>query len=241
MKADYEDFKRLGFTSKPDYDECKRLGFSRRVNYDECKRLGFSRRVDYDECKRLGFASKQTPQISKEALKNQFKTYLAQVDPKTTVIMSEMETLKAMERSLKEERKMVPKTMITDLRGTGIMCTECRTCHFTCHYDCSTRGHDKKGCSVIVNGRCTICPKKCPVEDRFDTHNVYKTIYVEEEVDEFGILVAYYTLLGKKYNGSTKESVLTSIEIRLREIEAELVDVRNNAKSCVDLLSRIHL
>ena len=200
--------------------------------------------------------SKQTPQsltLSKEALKNrdQLQTYLAQVGPKTTVIMSEMEALRTIEGSIKlfdaqadvvgKKRTIkipVPKIKVDDLQGTGKWCTSCKTCSYTCHENCAVRGHDKVGCSAIVNGRCTICPKKCPVEDHFDCDKVYKTIYIEEEVDVQEMIDKYGALMGEK---ASKESALASIEIRLQETAGELVDVLKNAKSCIDLLSHIAL
>jgi hypothetical protein len=199
---------------------------------------------------------KQTPQsltLSKEALKSRDKlqTYLSQVGPMITLILAELENLRTIQGSIKDydaeanvigkQRKakfMRPKTEVKDLEGSGTMCTNCSKCSYTCHENCGIRGADKEGCNAMSNGRCVICPGKCPASDHYDCNKVYTTILIEEEVDVKEMIDKYSSLIGMK---ASKESALIGTELKLQETTGELMEVLKNAKNCINLLDQIAL
>jgi hypothetical protein len=56
----------------------------------------------------------------------------------------------------------------------GQFVTNCKDCNMTCHERCSIcPPESKERCSVMVNGKCTICAKNCDHSRHENNHFYY--------------------------------------------------------------------
>ena len=94
-------------------------------------------------------------------LQQQVKVGLSQLDK----IQQEEYILKQHEADLaanKDFDYVVDVDKFKKIPQPNAVTTTCLVCSFTCHADCGeTKDSEKKNCSAMTNGYCTVCPQKC--------------------------------------------------------------------------------
>ena len=79
--------------------------------------------------------------------------------------------------------------------------TNCSKCHETCHDSCVyIRDEDKIHCSAMSNGKCRICKNKCPWNEHYHNHFMYKPKVVTEKCTYHDLKERYEKAQGKKWN-----------------------------------------
>lgn len=120
----------------------------------------------------------------------------------------------------------------------GSKCTNCSVCQRSCHVGCIV-GPDKRNCQAMdSNMLCTICTGKCPPHLHKDEDFFHESfeIEVEEPVEK------WVQLFSKASGGvATAENALIGLERMLHASVANLFELLEKAKDCIDELSEIAL
>ncbi|XP_057292017.1 uncharacterized protein LOC130614599 [Hydractinia symbiolongicarpus] len=114
-----------------------------------------------------------------ESLQNQIDRgmdMLQSIENMTNDILTLKGTMKA-NKDYKIKSKRYPQT--TEVVNHHI--TNCKACMFTCHNPCHIPKDKKKKCSSMRDGKCVVCPGKCPWDSHSNGHRIY--IYREIEVE----------------------------------------------------------
>ncbi|EDR22696.1 hypothetical protein EDI_268730 [Entamoeba dispar SAW760] len=131
---------------------------------------------------------------------------------------------------------MVPK--VVELNSE--YATNCKNCNKTCHYPCHVpffiSALTMRGCSCIVNGRCTVCGCSCSEHVNSTYRHDFITETKEQTVEE--IFERYNE--GKKGIASA-ENVLKRLEDEYYEIQMDCYEKQEKIKECVNILSSITL
>ncbi|XP_039635403.1 uncharacterized protein LOC120545272 [Perca fluviatilis] len=114
-------------------------------------------------------------QIKLTACINNLQEIIKEIDKKQTEIQQTQEALKKHEEEMKNNKNFtvevdepyrVKQRVVRESRwwafrfnNGGAVC--CTVCEVNCHYPCILAFYPEQ-CDVIKNGRCTVCPGKCP-------------------------------------------------------------------------------
>ena len=99
--------------------------------------------------------------------------------------------------------------------------TNCPTCMFTCHYPCKANGNIEDVCSAMTNGKCRICPGKCPWEVHINGDRRY--FYRSETVTEtIGHMLEKYKISAK--SSHAKKQLLEALLGEYRDLKKKLFD-----------------
>ncbi|XP_067326689.1 uncharacterized protein [Anolis sagrei] len=96
-----------------------------------------------------------------------------------------------------------------DILGTRHYAINCKKCHFTCHYPCTSNNEEeKRHCPAInpITGKCKVCPGQC----RRDAHSIQKHQFQYKVVKERKINEE----LKRKYEEACKEEQATEKELQ---------------------------
>lgn len=126
----------------------------------------------------------------------------------------------------------------------------CLTCNITCHENCSCGDDDeKRNCSVMNNGFCTVCTKNCiwydhkssPYTFKYTTERVKKTY--KEMKEKYEKAIGFKKTQETIIQGLIRdvESLFNFVNTRMREIERcksrlEIIALRYDPLSTVDYL-----
>ncbi|XP_067283491.1 uncharacterized protein [Pseudorasbora parva] len=122
---------------------------------------------------------------------------------------------------------------------TGCYLTNCQNCHFTCHDKCKfANDSDKYKCTVMTDGKCTVCPGKCVWNVHFNQK--YKWTYVPEKRK------GTYHDLKKRYKDAhgqimSKEKIFEELEKELEEVQDIVTGLIESSQKSLELLQEIAL
>jgi hypothetical protein len=130
----------------------------------------------------------------------------------------------------------IQKSKKVDLRP-GEYVTNCQPCNMTCHYPCYIPNNDgKHGCSAMRDGKCTVCPKKCPWDVHFNMSWRWE-LYEDVETRTLDALKAKYgDATAKK---QTAEAMIARAEQEYIEMWKQTDEKLTHARGCVSLLQQI--
>uniref|UniRef100_A0A3B4YYP4 AIG1-type G domain-containing protein n=1 Tax=Seriola lalandi dorsalis TaxID=1841481 RepID=A0A3B4YYP4_SERLL len=179
-------------------------------------------------------------EISVENLKKQVKDGLAKLEE----IKETAEQLKEHEAEISRNKNFefevsVSKPFQVDISDTGFYLTNCQQCHFTCHDDCSIANDANKiDCSVMADGYCTQCPRKCV----FSVHYNQKYKWEYKEVKEKKTVKE----LQKKYLKATEakmpvQALIDKLRLEYDLVKAEVVTLMERSAQCLNRLKEIAL
>ena len=87
---------------------------------------------------------------------------LVMIENTTRVVMELKGTMRA-NKDFKVKKTVHPQ----ETKVVNHNITNCKVCMFTCHTPCNIDGDVKEGCASMTDGKCFLCPGKCP----WDSHS----------------------------------------------------------------------
>lgn len=139
----------------------------------------------------------------------------------------------------------VTKQRMVDLKGRGILVTNCLVCNYTCHDNCIYANNDDKyQCSAMVYHHdmekicCGVCTEKCGWRKHVNNPYMYE-IYEEVESRTSGKLRKRYEAATSKK--TTKEQIIDGIKKELMDLEIEVIGLIHQAKKHLQRLHDIAL
>ncbi|KAK3571367.1 hypothetical protein QTP86_008925 [Hemibagrus guttatus] len=113
--------------------------------------------------------------------------------------------------------------------------TCCRVCEENCHYPGCWWVRDLSWCSVMSEGKCTVCTGKCDYTKHVKEGEIYeqKTRRVKKAMED----------LKEKYEmkSGEKKSLISQIKNEVREMEEEKIRLAEECYECVILLEEMAL
>ena len=222
-------------------------------NKDKFNELFWNLGMDSFEAfmKKLKSLPTKSLNLTKEVLNKRklLKTTVEGLIPQLNLGLGKLDSIRQQLEKIDIERKKIdgsknfvidseiPKIEKIDLKP-GEYVTNCLTCNYTCHYPCYIKDDFKKECSSMINGQCTVCPKKCSFTDHKNARFRLEIKMVKEKT----------TLkeLEKKYidsasNLSKYEQIRKGLSQEFEDIQLKCLNVQKNIKNCVDRLKQIGL
>ena len=120
--------------------------------------------------------------------------------------------------------------------SAGKKTTWCQTCAVTCHRECIFGDDEKKDCSVMRNGKCTVCRQGCD----YSAHGNYQYIVWLEETKKpgsYGVLKKQFVDTQSKL--SDEEQVINGLTAQITQTEDEATRLIARMKTCTERLSEI--
>ena len=199
----------------------------------------------------------QSLQLTNEILqeRHRLEKLISRLQPQINEGLARIEELRREERILKERENdiltnkdfeytvTITKQRKVDLE-TGHYVTNCLTCNFTCHEDCTyVNDEDKWRCSAMDNGdsdtaMCTVCPGKCTWRKHVN-NPYYFELYQEDEVRTPNDLMQNYE---EAVQGKIRvESMITTIEDRLMQLDQFVMQMMSEVRESSERLDQIAL
>ena len=192
--------------------------------------------------------------LTKEVLKEreQLHMSLEGLNDQITLGLDKIEEMRQEEIVLKEHEKeiktnkkftfkvSVMKPSYTDLQGTGRHTTTCLPCHITCHKDCAFANDEmKKHCwAMDLDGKCTICPRKCIWSEHKNLpYLITMNPVIETRTIEDLKLKDLKALQGKV----TAQQMMSSLEESLQKVHDQVLAMIKQAQQSVRRLDEIAL
>ncbi|XP_071348245.1 uncharacterized protein [Trachinotus anak] len=189
--------------------------------------------------------------MTKEVLRErkQLENSVENLQKQVKLGLSKLEEIKEIAERLKEHEAeisrnknfefevTVTKPVQVDISDTGFFLTNCQQCHFTCHGDCSIANDALKiDCSVMEDGYCTQCPRKCV----FSVHFNQKYKWEYKEVKEKKTIKE----LQKKYLKASKakmpvQALIERLRVEYDFVKAEVVTLMERSAQCLNRLKEI--
>ncbi|XP_067249250.1 uncharacterized protein [Chanodichthys erythropterus] len=213
-------FWKMGFSSM--------RKFFTSLNMMETKSLSLTQEV---------LKERQQLEVLVEGLQPQISAGLTKLD-EIKKTRAALEQHKAEMEANKDYEYEVEVTVPKQIRNnTDYYLTNCQQCHFTCHETCTTANDSKrKNCSVMKDGKCTVCPGKCDWDVHFNQK--YKWVYVTEKRKE--------TYLKKRYKDAhgqvmSKEKIFEELEKELEKVQDTVAGLIERSQKSLERLEEIAL
>ncbi|CAI5678254.1 unnamed protein product [Oreochromis niloticus] len=127
-----------------------------------------------------------------------------------------------------------------DISNPGNYITNCKQCHYTCHYPCQIANDaDKRGCAAMgPDGYCTECPGKCIWNVHYNQKYkwVYKEVKEKRPIKE--LRKKYLKAKGKKM---TVQALVDKLNAEYDCLQAEVVKLVEKSAECLNRLKEIAL
>ncbi|XP_048029404.1 uncharacterized protein LOC125257035 isoform X2 [Megalobrama amblycephala] len=199
------------------------------LNKMETKSLSLTREV---------LKERQQLEVLVEGLQPQINAGLSKLDAikKTRAALeqhkAEMDANKNFEYEVEE---IVPKQIENH---SDYFLTNCHKCHYTCHGACSRADSNKNLCTVMKDGKCTVCPGKCVWNVHFNQK--YKWRYVTEKRKET------YQDLKKRFEEAhgkvmSKEKIFEELEKEFQVVQDIVAGLIEKSQKSLERLQEIAL
>ncbi|XP_063050163.1 verrucotoxin subunit beta-like [Engraulis encrasicolus] len=200
----------------------------------------------------LGTMETQSLTLTKQVLqkRNHLEEVLKEVQQLIGKESSIMEEMNARQTELDNHKKQMKQNedfeSVLEIKKsqhvpteTGKFVTNCHTCNFTCHYPCSTsHDTDKGNCSVMANGKCTVCPGKCVWSVHFNNDYRWEITLEEEKRIHQDLKDKYEEAMREMKN---TEKIVSDLEEEHRQVQRKVVEVMENITECLQDLKEIAL
>ncbi|XP_006804680.1 uncharacterized protein LOC102776635 [Neolamprologus brichardi] len=127
-----------------------------------------------------------------------------------------------------------------DISNRGNYITNCKQCHYTCHYPCQIANDaDKRGCAAMgPDGYCTECPGKCIWNVHYNQKYkwVYKEVKEKRTIKE--LRKKYLKAKGEKM---TVQALVDKLNAEYDCLQAEVVKLVERSAECLNRLKEIAL
>lgn len=196
-------------------------------------------------------------QLTRQVLREreQLESILNGIHPKLQDGLSKIDTLQEEETLLRAKDSDVLankdfqyKVKVTKQRKKDLKCgtyvTNCLVCNFTCHFPCGIpNDYNKCYCAAMDDGgpnnaKCNVCPRKCGWQHHVN-NEYYFEIYEEEETRTSEDLLKRYNVAKGAKNAV--EQVIAGLHNELAELSKVVYTNVREARSCIELLSKIAL
>ena len=117
-----------------------------------------------------------------------------------------------------------------------MQCTVCDPRESICHFECtccSDNSEEKRNCKSFKDGKCTVCPGKCPWDKHIHSDTYYKQVDEEVTVTLDDVKVKRYDELVER----TKEIISNSNE--LTDDCVKIVMYHQRIEDCERLLQEL--
>ncbi|XP_026106414.1 uncharacterized protein LOC113078309 [Carassius auratus] len=220
-------------------------------NFDEMFwKLGFSSMKKFFTS--LITMKTQSLSLTQEVLKErkQLEVHVQGLQPQINAGLTKLDEIKKTRAALEQHKAemdankdfeyelevTVPKQI---KNNTSYYLTNCQKCFFTCHDTCVyADDRDKHKCYAMTDGKCRICPGKCPWDVHFN--QMYKWDYVSEKRKET------YQDLKKRFEDAhgqvmSKEKIFEELEKEFQVVQDIVAKLIKGSQKSLERLQEIAL
>jgi len=132
----------------------------------------------------------------------------------------------------------VPKFVKIDVND-GQYVTNCSVCNFTSHSNCAySNDNDKIRCSVMTNGKCTVCKGKCDWHRHKNMSFYYDSIMEDSVATLDDLKEKYDTAVDSK---NRQETMIRNLENELGKVKADVKAMVRKVQKSLHRLDQIAL
>ncbi|KAL2098621.1 hypothetical protein ACEWY4_005101 [Coilia grayii] len=200
----------------------------------------------------LGTMETQSLTLTKQVLQERkhLKTTIEGVQPLIQKGLSTMEVIRTTQAALDKHKTKIRENKDFEYElevyksekidipaGTCIM--NCHGCNYTCHYPCSKPNDaDKRGCSAMRDGYCTVCPGKCIWSVHHNMTYRWDIKRVTEKRTYQELKSKYDKAMGEKMR---IDKILTQLQVEYYQVQGKVAEMMETVTECLRRLKEIAL